>query len=38
MRGWESLAVHGVDVNILCTVHAATPITPSRSMVFSATS
>ena len=23
MRGWESLCAHGVDVNILCTVHAA---------------
>ena len=23
MRGWESLGAHGVDVNILCTVHAA---------------
>jgi uncharacterized protein len=23
MRGWESLRAHGVDVNILCTVHAA---------------
>jgi uncharacterized protein len=23
MRGWELLGAHGVDVNILCTVHAA---------------
>ena len=23
MRGWESLGAYGVDVNILCTVHAA---------------
>ena len=23
MRGWECLARHGVDVNILCTLHAA---------------
>jgi uncharacterized protein len=23
MRGWEVLAKHGVDVNILCTLHAA---------------
>jgi uncharacterized protein len=23
MRGWDTLASHGVDVNILCTVHAA---------------
>ena len=23
MRGWEMLSRHGVDVNILCTVHAA---------------
>jgi uncharacterized protein len=23
MRGWENLRRHGVDVNILCTVHAA---------------
>ena len=23
MRGWECLNRHGVDVNILCTVHAA---------------
>jgi len=23
MRGWEQLRAHGVDVNILCTVHAA---------------
>ncbi len=23
MKGWEKLMLHGVDVNILCTVHAA---------------
>lgn len=23
MRGWDSLKSHGVDVNVLCTVHAA---------------
>ena len=23
MRGWETLSRHGVDVNILCTIHAA---------------
>jgi uncharacterized protein len=23
MRGWEALSRHGVDVNILCTIHAA---------------
>ena len=30
MKGWEKLMQHGVDVNILCTVHAANADHPTE--------